>query len=82
MLDVKSWKEFRDAGMLWWVNRTLQLFGWSIKYEFDGDMNVTGVMPVRTRHRGFTKELEAKGHQQLTAFIADNIETLADEANS
>jgi hypothetical protein len=27
---MKGWEAFRDAGLLWWVNRILHTFGWAI----------------------------------------------------
>lgn len=27
MVNKKSWKEFRDSGMLWWINMILHTFG-------------------------------------------------------
>lgn len=26
MVERRSWEEFRESGLLWWVNRTLHLF--------------------------------------------------------
>lgn len=31
----KSWEEFRDSGLLWWVNIMLHMFGWAIVYEME-----------------------------------------------
>ena len=30
MLEVSSWEEFRESGMLWLVNTILHIFGMSI----------------------------------------------------
>ena len=35
MVEKKTWKEFRDAGFLWWINMILHTFGWSICIEVD-----------------------------------------------
>jgi hypothetical protein len=24
-----TWREFADAGLFWWINRGLHLFGWA-----------------------------------------------------
>lgn len=29
-INRKTWEEFRESGMLWWVNRMLHLLGWAI----------------------------------------------------
>ena len=33
MLEERTWKEFRDIKLLWFVNTILHLFGWAIVYE-------------------------------------------------
>ena len=35
MLTKKSWNEFREVGLLWFVNRILHLFGWAICVDYD-----------------------------------------------
>jgi hypothetical protein len=35
MIEEISWKEFRDSGMLWFVNRLLHVFGLSIVFSFE-----------------------------------------------
>ena len=35
MVEKKTWKEFIDAGFLWWINMILHTFGWSICIEVD-----------------------------------------------
>ena len=30
MIERKSWEEFRNAGLLWWINMILHTFGWAI----------------------------------------------------
>lgn len=47
-----KWEQFQDAGLLWWVNRILHLFGWSIIFKQDGG-ELIEVYPVRTSYRGF-----------------------------
>lgn len=31
MIERKSWEEFRNAGLLWWINMILHTFGWAIE---------------------------------------------------
>ena len=33
MVTKKTWQEFRDSGLLWWINMILHTFGWSIVFE-------------------------------------------------
>lgn len=29
-MERKTWNEFREAGMLWWINRILHTFGQAV----------------------------------------------------
>ena len=35
MVDEKSWKEFRESGLLWFVNTILHTFGWALVAELE-----------------------------------------------
>ena len=52
-IKEKSWKEFRESGMLWMANTILQVFGWSIVIDQDADENIISVCPARVKYRGF-----------------------------
>ncbi len=71
--SISNWAEFTAAGLLWWVNRMLHLFGWSIVVMTDGEGRVAGAYPARTTWRGFTPELDAKGFCALTDHMAANV---------
>jgi hypothetical protein len=73
-MERKSWAEFRDAGLLWWVNRGLHLFGWAI--VLDDTTGTVEVYPARVKWRGFSLETEDEGFQALTAYLKGNAESL------
>ncbi len=80
MVDERTWDEFREAGLLWWVNRILHLFGWAIVVELNDDgQNVKRVYPARCKFRGFAEENETRGFRKLTAYLHKNSEDLLDE---
>ena len=81
MVTKKSWAEFREAGLLWFVNRLLHLLGWAIVLDVDDNGQVTAVYPARVRFRGFGEDIEAEGFTKLTEHIKENIGDLAEEAN-
>jgi hypothetical protein len=60
MYERRSWEEFIDAGVLWFVNRILHVFGWVIVVEGDN------AWPARTTVLGFT---QAHDEKASTAFI-------------
>jgi len=79
--EEKSWMEFRDSGLLWFINRTLHLFGWAISMDcdVDDDGNVTkikNVFPVRCRYRGFDPETEEDGFKKVTDYMKENVDDL------
>ena len=79
MLEKKSWEEFRDSGLLWWINRTLHLFGWAIVVEVTDNGNLAAVYPARCKFRGFGEECESEGFKQLTEYLSENAPELLEE---
>ena len=74
-----SWEELAQAGLFWWVNRTLHLFGWAVVRETetaDHDGPIIRVYPARCRFRGFTRDVEADGFKRLTAHFQSNASEL------
>lgn len=72
----KAWQEFRDAGLLWWLNRQLHLFGYTITYTYDDDKTLMDVRPTRTDCRGFLPTSEINGFIALHKYMNDNSENL------
>jgi len=79
MVYKKSWEEFRETGLLWWVNRILHLFGWAISFEYDEDLNIVDVYPVRCKFRGFSEKVETKNFYKLTKYIKENIDEFGED---
>ena len=80
MVNKKSWKEFRDCGLLWWVNMILHTMGWAICYEFDEDNNISEVYPARVKFRGFGDKNNTDGYIKVSQFMKENAEDLLKEA--
>ena len=75
-LYKKTWKEFRSTGLLWWVNRTLHLFGWAIVFDFDKNKKIKEVYPARCKFRGFAEKNEGEGFKKLTKYLKKNVDRL------
>ena len=77
-----SWTEFREAGMLWLVNRMLHVFGWAIVVEVD---DATGeahdAYAVRTEWRGFPPDRDELGHIRVSEWMAKAGSAIAEETN-
>ena len=80
MVTEKSWKEFQDAGLLWWINRILHTFGWAIVLVLQADGSITNAYPARVKFRGFGEEIETKGFRKVSAYLEQNIKELKKEA--
>ena len=73
------WAEFRRTGLLWWVNRSLHLFGWAITLAYDNEGQIISVFPQRVTYRGFSREDEETGFKEVHNYLDSNIEQLKKE---
>lgn len=79
MTKRKSWDEFRNSGMLWWINMFLHTFGWAICTEIE-DGKVVDAFPSRVKFRGFNEDNNTKGYIKVSQYMADNANDLLNEA--
>jgi hypothetical protein len=79
MISKATWKEFRESGLLWWINTQLHLFGWAITFEFNDDEEIVEVYPAKCKFRGFSEDCNSKGYKTLTKYIGKNINRLEEE---
>lgn len=75
-LTEATWEEFAAAGLFWWINRALHLFGWALVREGLPDGKILRVYPARCRYRGFPLDAEEEGFQKLSAHLRDNADRL------
>lgn len=81
MIDRRTWKEFKDNKLLWWVNRTLHLFGWAIVLEQNENGDITCAYPARVTFRGFSEQSEETGFMELTAYLKNNIDSISKDVD-
>lgn len=79
MISEKSWAEFKDAGLLWFINTILHLFGWVIVLNIE-DGKIIDAYPARTVFRGFSNEINTEGYIKLSDYLKENINEIAKEA--
>ena len=79
MLEKRPWKEFQDAGLLWWANRDLHLVGWALVAVQEKDGSISDVYPARCKFRGFSEDVETEGFKKLTAHIEESLERMKDD---
>jgi hypothetical protein len=79
LVEGKSWDEFRNSGLLWWINMILHTFGWAIVFYLDEEGKVADVIPARVSFRGFDYKSNDEGYRKVTNYLKENIEELYDE---
>lgn len=80
MVNKKSWKEFRESGLLWWINMILHTFGWSIVVDFNDVDEIIDVYPARVKFRGFNEENNTQGYIKVSKFLEENSKELLKES--
>jgi hypothetical protein len=80
MVNKKTWEEFRNSGLLWFINNILHLFGWAIVVEVEEDGSVSNVYPARVKFRGFDEKSNTDGYIKVSRYLKDNINDLLRES--
>lgn len=78
-MKEKSWKEFADSGLLWWINMLLHTFGWSIVTEYENG-TIKNVYPARVKYRGFQESINTDGYIKISRYMDENSKQLLEEA--
>ena len=79
MITKVDWEEFRDNGLLWFINSILHVFGYSIVFQYDGD-KLENVYPARVKFRGFSEKNNFNGYIALSKYMIQHGEELLKEA--
>lgn len=80
MVDKKDWKEFRNCGLLWWINMILHTFGWAIVVEVEEDGSIMNAYPARVKFRGFDDKYNSIGYMQVSEYLKENAAALEAES--
>lgn len=70
-----SGKEFKESGMLWFVNSILHTFGMALTWDSKTDV----IEPVITKFRGFEEKYNDQGYRALTEYMRDNADALVSD---
>ena len=79
MINRKTWEEFRNSGLLWWINQQLHIFGWSIVVVMADD-KILVAYPARVKYRGFDDNNNTQGYIKVSKYMKENADELLDEA--
>ena len=80
MITRKTWKEFKDNGLLFITNQLLHIFGYAIVFNLDDKGNIKEVYPARVKFRGFGNEQIEEGYKKISTYIKDNANELEQES--
>lgn len=80
MVKRKTLQEFRETGLLLFINQLLHIFGWVIIIELDADGNQIEMYPARTKSRGFSQADVTKAYIKLSKYMKQNAEELEKDA--
>jgi hypothetical protein len=80
MVNKKTWEEFRNSGLLWFINNILHLFGWAIAVKVEEDGSISNVYPARVKFRGFDEKSNTDGYIKVSRYLKDNIGDLLRES--
>lgn len=81
MVNEKAWNEFKDSGLLWWINMILHTFGWAIVIEIKEDGTIPYAYPARVKFRGFDEKNNSAGYIKVSQYIKDHANELFDESS-
>jgi hypothetical protein len=80
MVEKKTWQEFRENGLLWWINMILHTFGWAIVINIEDDGTVSDAYPARIKYRGFAEENNTEGYKKVSKYLLENMAEIEQES--
>lgn len=80
MIEKKTWKEFRESGLFWWINMILHTFGWALVISIEEDGSISDVYPARVKFRGFDDDSNTKGYINVSKYMKENADILLKES--
>ena len=79
MIKKKTWKEFRETGLVLIINQILHIFGWAIVYDFKENGEIE-CYPARVKFRGFDNESITNSYRKISRYMKENADILLEEA--
>ena len=67
-MKTENWNEFRETGLLTFVNCFLHIFGWCIALEMDED-KITNVYPMKVNYSGFPQESMDRAYDRIHRYL-------------
>lgn len=84
MIGERGLEEFKESGLLGFINQILHVFGWVIvvsgDYDEHGNLVLNRMYPARTKYRGFSQKKTTEIYQNVSKYMMLNAKELYDEA--
>lgn len=80
MVDKRTWGEFRETGLLWFVNSILHAFGWAICVDTGDECAAASAFPAIVRFRGFPLDTNDAGYRKVAQYMKENAGDIYDDA--
>ena len=80
MVNKRTWDEFRETGLLWFVNTILHAFGWAICIDTGDECADVSVFPARVKFRGFPLNANDAGYRKVARYMKENADDIYDDA--
>ena len=81
MIKEMSLKEFRDSGLLWYINQQLHLFGVALTVEINDNNEPIRLYPARCKFRGFSEEVNIRGYKKVAKYLNQHSEELSKDCD-
>lgn len=78
-VEKRTWQQFRNTGILLFINSILHAFGWAIVIEVDKEGNAIESYPARVKFRGFDEDSVTEEHIKLANYLAENAPNFPEE---
>lgn len=77
-MRTKEWNEFRETGLLVFVNVFLHIFGYAIALEIEED-EVVSVYPQKVDYNGFNQDSMDRAYERVKKMVKPKVEEITRE---
>ena len=76
MVEEMNMDDFRNSGLLWFINQQLHVFGVALVVDVDDEGKSIRMYPGRCKFRGFSEESNTRGYTRLSKYMVEHAEEL------
>ena len=76
MVEEMNIDDFRNSGLLWFINQQLHVFGVALVVDVDDEGKAIRMYPGRCKFRGFSEESNDRGYKRISKYMVEHAEEL------